>query len=331
MAEEISDLFSQKIANFLSLKNLTCHIHKGCSSEPTVLGRTVCYIVGAVIINDQNEVLLIQEAKASCRGTWYLPAGRVEPNESLVEAIKREVVEESGLVVEPTGLVCIEENGRRWFRFTFACKVVGGSLKKIEQADSESLQASWFKDLHSVHLRNRDILKAIEIGKLYYHSRKLTSNKKSTNILPTIFPHKNIFVRLLILRQVDNCDWNVLVKPNTSLSFDSAISFPVSCYESVQSISFTAKSVVNEFLQNSKPWSTEIHGALQLEHSGDSTHSFDGLCLNLLASLQSNNHENIKVLPVLKSTAAVWHPISLPMGLTIEHIKAACIPILSCH
>ena len=30
-----------------------------------------------------GKVLLIQEAKRSCRGKWYLPAGRVEQNESL--------------------------------------------------------------------------------------------------------------------------------------------------------------------------------------------------------------------------------------------------------
>ena len=46
--------------------------------------RTVGYIVAAVIWNEDEEVVLIQEAKASCRGTWYLPAGRVEPDESLL-------------------------------------------------------------------------------------------------------------------------------------------------------------------------------------------------------------------------------------------------------
>ena len=53
----------------------------------------VTYIVAGVLWTAQegeeeeeerNKVLLIQEAKASCRGRWYLPAGRVEPNESFV-------------------------------------------------------------------------------------------------------------------------------------------------------------------------------------------------------------------------------------------------------
>ena len=38
----------------------------------------------AVIINEKNEILMMQEAKSSCAGQWYLPAGRVEPNESIM-------------------------------------------------------------------------------------------------------------------------------------------------------------------------------------------------------------------------------------------------------
>ena len=44
----------------------------------------MCYIVMTVLFNESNEVLMVQEAKKSCSGLWYLPAGRLEPNESLV-------------------------------------------------------------------------------------------------------------------------------------------------------------------------------------------------------------------------------------------------------
>ncbi len=43
----------------------------------------VTYIVAGVVIQD-GKVLLIQEAKFSCRGAWYLPAGRMEKNETIV-------------------------------------------------------------------------------------------------------------------------------------------------------------------------------------------------------------------------------------------------------
>ena len=47
------------------------------------LGYNVCYIVAGVAIED-GKVLMMQEAKASCRGRWYLPAGRMEKDESIV-------------------------------------------------------------------------------------------------------------------------------------------------------------------------------------------------------------------------------------------------------
>lgn len=52
-----------------------------------MLGQSVCYVVMAVILNEKNEVLVMQEAKSSCVGKWYLPAGKVEPNESLMVVI----------------------------------------------------------------------------------------------------------------------------------------------------------------------------------------------------------------------------------------------------
>ena len=45
--------------------------------------KTVTYIVSAVAFNDKDEILLTQEAKSSCKGLWYLPAGRMEPNETI--------------------------------------------------------------------------------------------------------------------------------------------------------------------------------------------------------------------------------------------------------
>jgi ADP-ribose pyrophosphatase YjhB (NUDIX family) len=50
-----------------------------------VVKRTMGYIVGAIVFNEENtHVLLVQEAKAKCRGLWYYPVGRLEPKESLV-------------------------------------------------------------------------------------------------------------------------------------------------------------------------------------------------------------------------------------------------------
>ena len=51
------------------------------------LKQSVCYIVMAVIFNDNNDILMMQEAKSTCSGQWYLPAGRVEPKENLTVCV----------------------------------------------------------------------------------------------------------------------------------------------------------------------------------------------------------------------------------------------------
>jgi 8-oxo-dGTP pyrophosphatase MutT (NUDIX family) len=54
----------------------------------------------AAAIRDASGRLLLQE-RASGEG-WSLPAGAIEPGESPEQAIQREVLEETGLVVAPT-------------------------------------------------------------------------------------------------------------------------------------------------------------------------------------------------------------------------------------
>lgn len=59
---------------------------------------------------------------------------------TLQEAVKREVLEETGLHMEPTSLIMVECASKAWFRFIVTGRVTGGTLKTPAQADSESLQ-----------------------------------------------------------------------------------------------------------------------------------------------------------------------------------------------
>jgi len=55
--------------------------------------------VGAVIVDDGN-LLLVERSRPPAVGGWAVPGGRVEPGETLSEAVRREVREETGLEVE---------------------------------------------------------------------------------------------------------------------------------------------------------------------------------------------------------------------------------------
>jgi 8-oxo-dGTP diphosphatase len=57
--------------------------------------------VGAgVLIEQEGRLLLIRRTTPPFKGTWNLPAGFAEPNESPIETARREALEEVGLTVE---------------------------------------------------------------------------------------------------------------------------------------------------------------------------------------------------------------------------------------
>src|SRR2546423_954989 len=55
--------------------------------------------VGAIVINPENKVLLLDHVLRPASG-WGIPGGFIEANESAVEAVKRELREETGLEIE---------------------------------------------------------------------------------------------------------------------------------------------------------------------------------------------------------------------------------------
>lgn len=73
----------------------------------------------------QEEVLMVQEAKTECYGRWYLPAGRMEGGESILEALQREVKEEAGIDCQPITMLLVQEKGPQWVRFIFLAEVTG--------------------------------------------------------------------------------------------------------------------------------------------------------------------------------------------------------------
>lgn len=85
------------------------------------------------VIRNQDELLLLQKPK---RGWWVAPGGKVEPGESLTEAVKREVFEETGLTVSEPKLrgvftIVLQEQGQlvdHWMLFTYFADTFTGTI-----------------------------------------------------------------------------------------------------------------------------------------------------------------------------------------------------------
>ncbi len=59
--------------------------------------------VGGAVVCD-GKLLLVRRASRHGRGNWQMPGGYIEPEETIEEAVVREVVEESGVSAEVEGV-----------------------------------------------------------------------------------------------------------------------------------------------------------------------------------------------------------------------------------
>jgi 8-oxo-dGTP diphosphatase len=72
---------------------------------PDTPPKRLLLVVAAALVDPQGRVLLAQRpAHKSLGGLWEFPGGKVEPGESLEEALIREVQEELAVVLEPDAL-----------------------------------------------------------------------------------------------------------------------------------------------------------------------------------------------------------------------------------
>ncbi|XP_015258169.1 PREDICTED: 8-oxo-dGDP phosphatase NUDT18 isoform X1 [Cyprinodon variegatus] len=281
-------------------------------SKPAVLRKNVTYIVCGVVFNDQEEVLMVQEAKQDCYKQWYLPAGRVEVGESLEEALRREVKEEAGFDCQPITLLLIQEQGPQWIRFVFLARITGGSMKTLTAADQESLQASWWDRQASLPLRGRDILRLIEHG-LRYHR-----NPWHPVTLPLDMSCRHVVQRiLLVFVGADKQIWVLVVRA-------PAPHLPTAAALRTHAVTWASNMVVQEALPSSY-YDHDVNtlGLISLQHNGRQHGKTDGVCLNTLVALvpdrAQRDEDGLQVEwpaavtpPPVENTRYVWMEVQEP-------------------
>ncbi|KAK2898928.1 hypothetical protein QQF64_031710 [Cirrhinus molitorella] len=272
--------------------------------KPVTLRKSVCYIVSAVIFNSKDELLMVQEAKPECYGRWYLPAGRMEERESILEALQREVKEEAGIDCQPITLLLVQEQGPKWVRFVFLAEETGGSLKTTAEADSESLQAQWWDRESPLPLRARDILPLIDAGIKYRR------NPWFPTLQPVDISCHVICQRLFltfISGDIDTSDehrlWLLLSSNNATSHPSLPIAVSVNAFD-------TIPGAAHRLLKSCLPSSSiNVHtcGILGVQHNGRIPGKTDGICFNMLVLLEnSENGAEISSPPPLEGEAYKW-------------------------
>lgn len=106
----------------------------------------------AVIIVNKNGSILLQQRKYPT-GKWCLPGGLMELGESTIETAKREVLEETSLVIDHMKLLgvysgkdylCTAQNGDEWYVVT-TTYITSDYKGTVVVNDNESIKFEWYK------------------------------------------------------------------------------------------------------------------------------------------------------------------------------------------
>ena len=93
--------------------------------------------VGAIVLLD-DKVLLVRHTYGSAKGKLLNPGGRLQAGEMPADAVIREVLEETGVTVEPIGQLAIRCSADGWY-MVFLCRHVAGEPRSDNGENSEAL------------------------------------------------------------------------------------------------------------------------------------------------------------------------------------------------
>jgi 8-oxo-dGTP diphosphatase len=101
-----------------------------------------CVCVGAIAIDD-GRLLVVRRRNEPGMGSWSVPGGRVEPGETVQEAVVRELAEETGVEGVVMGLVGVAERIGDDHHFVILDYTVEVLAPAPPEAGSDAAEARW--------------------------------------------------------------------------------------------------------------------------------------------------------------------------------------------
>lgn len=121
-----------------------------------------CNVFGGIIQNSAGKYLLVRGRQS---GKWSFPKGHIEPNESELECVCREIKEETGIMNLPNPLRCIPLRAGVYYLFWLPEDIT------LDPRDKREIEeAGWFSEEEAAQLRmNID-------ANTYFMNRRTTAN-----------------------------------------------------------------------------------------------------------------------------------------------------------
>ena len=116
-------------------------------------------VVGVCIKSENNEILMVQEAKGEIKGLYNIPAGKLDPSESIFEGAIRETKEETGYDVKLDSVLCIQylEN-KNILKIIFNATIISGNINFDKD---EIMDIKWIP-IEELELMSKDKLRSYE-------------------------------------------------------------------------------------------------------------------------------------------------------------------------
>lgn len=148
-------------------------------------------VVGA-ILEREGKILLVKETKEIAKGKWNHPAGWIEVGENSIDAVKREVKEETGFDFEPKnilGVYSLFKNEKDVESLHHPIKLIyTGTIsdKEVYELADDVSETSWFT-LEEIEKMDLNTLRDLDIKQMvkdYFSGIKYPLNLITHSIQP---------------------------------------------------------------------------------------------------------------------------------------------------